>query len=90
MSGCEAKISVSRMSNRAAGFVEEWVSENAVKPVEGAVARDNHLLRRGRNGSLSWRSRSMSCAADGFGAGRALCDNDHIRTFAKLTASIGG
>jgi hypothetical protein len=23
------------MSNRAASFVEEWVRENAVKPVEG-------------------------------------------------------
>ena len=29
------------MSNRAAGFVEEWVRENAVKPVEGAPAGDN-------------------------------------------------
>jgi hypothetical protein len=24
------------MSNRAASFVEQWVSENAVKPIEGA------------------------------------------------------
>ena len=29
------------MSNRAASFVEQWVSENAVKPVEGAPAGDD-------------------------------------------------
>ena len=28
------------MSNRAASFVEEWISENAVKPIEGAPAGD--------------------------------------------------
>ena len=29
------------MSNRAASFVEQWVSENAVKPIEGAAAGDD-------------------------------------------------
>jgi hypothetical protein len=33
------------MSNRAASFVEEWVRENAVKPVEGAPAGDNSESR---------------------------------------------
>jgi hypothetical protein len=33
------------MSNRAASFVEEWVGENAVKPVEGAPAGDNSEAR---------------------------------------------
>ena len=33
------------MSNRAASFVEEWVRENAVKPVEGAAAADNSEAR---------------------------------------------
>ena len=33
------------MSNRAAVFVEEWVRENAVKPVEGAPAGDNSEAR---------------------------------------------
>ena len=33
------------MSNRAASFVEQWVSENAVKPVEGAPAGDDSEAR---------------------------------------------
>ena len=33
------------MSNRAASFVEEWLRENAVKPVEGAAAADNSEAR---------------------------------------------
>src|SRR5258707_13074077 len=33
------------MSNRAASFVEEWVRENAVKPVEGAPAGDDSEAR---------------------------------------------
>jgi hypothetical protein len=33
------------MSNRAASFVEQWVSENAVKPVEGAQGGDNSEAR---------------------------------------------
>jgi hypothetical protein len=33
------------MSNRAASFVEQWVSENAVKPVEGAPGGDEARLR---------------------------------------------
>ena len=33
------------MSNRAASFVEEWVSENAVKPIEGTPAGDNSEAR---------------------------------------------
>ena len=33
------------MSNRAASFVEEWISENAVKPVEGAPAVDESEAR---------------------------------------------
>jgi hypothetical protein len=33
------------MSNRAASFVEAWVSENAIKPVEGAPAGDNSEAR---------------------------------------------
>jgi DUF2934 family protein len=33
------------MSNRAASFVEEWISENAVKPVEGAPAGDESEAR---------------------------------------------
>jgi Protein of unknown function (DUF2934) len=33
------------MSNRAANFVEQWVSENAVKPVEGASAGDDSESR---------------------------------------------
>jgi hypothetical protein len=33
------------MSNRAASFVEQWVSENAVKPVEGALAGDDSEAR---------------------------------------------
>ena len=33
------------MSNRAARFVEEWISENAVKPVEGAPAGDDSEAR---------------------------------------------
>jgi hypothetical protein len=33
------------MSNRAASFVEEWVRENAVKPVDGAPADDNSEAR---------------------------------------------
>jgi hypothetical protein len=33
------------MSNRAASFVEEWVRENAVKPVEGALAGDDSEAR---------------------------------------------
>src|SRR3954470_6162236 len=33
------------MSNRAASFIEQWVSENAVKPVEGAPAGDNSEAR---------------------------------------------
>ena len=32
------------MSNRAASFVEEWVRENAVKPVNVAAAGDNSAL----------------------------------------------
>ena len=33
------------MSNRAASFVEQWVSENAVKPIEGAAAGDDFEAR---------------------------------------------
>jgi hypothetical protein len=33
------------MSNHAASFVEEWVRENAVKPIEGAPAGDNSEAR---------------------------------------------
>ena len=33
------------MSNRAASFVEEWVRENAVKPVNDAAAGDNSEAR---------------------------------------------
>ena len=33
------------MSNRAASFVEEWISENAVKPIEGTPAGDNSEAR---------------------------------------------
>ena len=33
------------MSNRAASFVEEWVRENAVKPIEGTPAGDNSEAR---------------------------------------------
>jgi len=33
------------MSNRAASFVEEWVRENAVKPVDGAPAGDSSEAR---------------------------------------------
>ena len=33
------------MSNRAASFIEQWVSENAVKPVEGAPAGDDSEAR---------------------------------------------
>jgi hypothetical protein len=33
------------MSNRAASFVEQWVSENAVKPVEGAPSGDDSEAR---------------------------------------------
>jgi hypothetical protein len=33
------------MSNRAASFVEEWISENAVKPIEGAPAGDDSEAR---------------------------------------------
>jgi Protein of unknown function (DUF2934) len=33
------------MSNRAVSFVEQWVSENAVKPVEGAPAGDDSEAR---------------------------------------------
>jgi Protein of unknown function (DUF2934) len=33
------------MSNRAANFVEQWVSENAVKPLEGAPGGDNSEAR---------------------------------------------
>ena len=33
------------MSNRAASFVEQWVSENAVKPIEGAAAGDDSEAR---------------------------------------------
>ena len=33
------------MSNRGASFVEEWISENAVKPVEGAPAGDESEAR---------------------------------------------
>jgi hypothetical protein len=33
------------MSNRAASFVEQWASENAVKPVEGAPAGDGSEAR---------------------------------------------
>jgi hypothetical protein len=45
------------MSNRAASFVEQWVSENAVKPVEGAPAGDDSEARlrfstSGRSASL--------------------------------------
>jgi hypothetical protein len=36
------------MSNRAASFVEQWVSENAVKPVEGALAGDDSEARLAR------------------------------------------
>ena len=41
------------MSNRAASFVEQWVSENAVKPVEGAPAGDD----------LEARLRAEACLA---------------------------
>ena len=33
------------MSNRAASFVEEWVRENAVKPVNDAAAGDDSEAR---------------------------------------------
>jgi hypothetical protein len=33
------------MSKRAASFVEEWISENAVKPVEGAPVEDESEAR---------------------------------------------
>ena len=33
------------MSNRAARFVEEWVRENAIKPVDGAPAGDDSEAR---------------------------------------------
>ena len=33
------------MSNRAASFLEEWVRENAVKPIEGTPAGDNSEAR---------------------------------------------
>jgi len=41
------------MSNRAASFVEQWVSENAVKPVEGAPAGDDSEARLRAEACLS-------------------------------------
>src|SRR3954453_9631682 len=42
------------MSNSAASFVEQWVSENAVKPVEGAPAA---------GGDSEARFRAEACVA---------------------------
>ena len=51
------------MSNHAASFVEAWVRENAVKPVEGAPAGDTSEARLRAERPARSRLRSTQGAA---------------------------